>query len=300
MTSIHFLKHTLTQTYQSIRTHKLITALLILIQIILITTLSIVFFLYSIHIINNLNNIIGPIQQASQINQTQTTLTSALSISQNYQNLTHNIFMLITLTSITFILGNSIVWALTHQLFTKQKTFRQSIVAVIQCMTKYISTTLIILLPFALIVYSLTNYIIANNLTPDSLNTLFKVSGYIFCTLYLVLIYFYAFINQPSWRLYLHKIINPSSENKDKIQNEIQNKNQHKITPRTFFAHLIIILFIHAFLITLTTYLIYLSINANQEILPIILTFLLIIFLPLTRIHWICTLNQNITKSVNY
>ena len=273
---MNFLKNSIKETAQTITKHKKFFILLLLLQIFVFTLFAIVTFNYAIKIISNLETLTNPTLHQDLNTNSEQQLQNALHLTTQFTQIIDNLIsMSITLTLI-YLLGNGLLWSLSHELITQNnnkiqwKTFLKNLS---QQWLKFITTTLLIITPFVILVYYSITYSINQSIPPETFSTLLKTLISVKIFLYFIILITYAYICEPSWKKYLQQIITSF-------------KKIHYILLTTA---------INLLLLTSTIYVIYLTITIPQlETLSIILTFLFIILLTFTRLFWIVSL-KNIT-----
>ena len=276
---MNFLKNSIKETAQTITKHKKFFILLLLLQIFVFTLFAIVTFNYAIKIISNLETLTNPTLNQDITQNTEQQLQNALHLTNQFTQIIDNLIsMSITLTLI-YLLGNGLLWSLSHELITQNnnkiqwKTFLKNLS---QQWLKFITTTLLIITPFVILVYYSITYSINQSIPPETFSTLLKTLISVKIFLYFIILITYAYICEPSWKKYLQQIITSF-------------KKIHYILLTTA---------INLLLLTSTIYVIYLTITIPQlETLSIILTFLFIILLTITRLFWIVSL-KNITLTL--
>ena len=276
---MNFLKNSIKETAQTITKHKKFFILLLILQIFVFTLFAIVTFNYAIKIISNLETLTNPTLNQDITQNTEQQLQNALHLTNQFTQIIDNLIsMSITLTLI-YLLGNGLLWSLSHELITQNnnkiqwKTFLKNLS---QQWLKFITTTLLIITPFVILVYYSITYSINQSIPPETFSTLLKTLISVKIFLYFIILITYAYICEPSWKKYLQQIITSF-------------KKIHYILLTTA---------INLLLLTSTIYVIYLTITIPQlETLSIILTFLFIILLTITRLFWIVSL-KNITLTL--
>ena len=276
---MNFLKNNIKETAQTITKHKKFFILLLLLQIFVFTLFAIVTFNYAIKIISNLETLTNPTLHQDLNTNSEQQLQNALHLTTQFTQIIDNLIsMSITLTLI-YLLGNGLLWSLSHELITQNnnkiqwKTFLKNLS---QQWLKFITTTLLIITPFVILVYYSITYSINQSIPPETFSTLLKTLISVKIFLYFIILITYAYICEPSWKKYLQQIITSF-------------KKIHYILLTTA---------INLLLLTSTIYVIYLTITIPQlETLSIILTFLFIILLTITRLFWIVSL-KNITLTL--
>jgi hypothetical protein len=285
---MNFLAKNFKETIQTILNQKKIFIFLLLLQVIIFIIFSITLFSYSIKIISNFETISQIAQQQESTLAQETQLQSALTISTQLSQIIQHLKTLSLILIITYLIGNGLLWSITHRLIDINQTttykLKQNLKQhlthhlnqILKSWLKFTAITLLVLIPYAIIAYYLVINSIETSLAPESFATLLKTLIAIKLILYTFLLYMYAHLNQPTWKTYL--------------------------TPSLTFIkkiHLILISgMINLTLLGIIVYAIYqTTIYSSLETLSIIITFIFIILLVLTRLYWTITIRNIDTKS---
>ncbi len=278
---MNYLTTNLKETLHTITNNKKFFILLILLQIIIFTLFAIFIFNFAIKIISNLETITQTSQDTSTAQDyisidTDKQLQNALAISTQLKQITTHLLNLSIILTIIYLLGNSLLWSLSHKLVDYNNNqihwniFFKNLLA--QSL-KFITTTIIILTPFYILAYYLITTSISHTIAPETFSTLLKTLIGIKIFLYFFLLITYAYIFEPSWQKYF----------------------KYTITSFKKIHYILLTTALNLLILSSILYLTYLTVTIPKlETLSIILTFLFITLLVITRLHWIVSL-KNIT-----
>ena len=274
---MNFLTKNIKETFQSISQHKKFFIGLLILQIFVFALFAIVTFNYAIKIISNVETITQSSQTQSISQNTDQQIQNALAMSTQLKQITqHLTFLGISLTTL-FLIGNGLLWSLSHELINQTsnnqiqwKTFFKNM---LHQWLKFATTTIIIFTPFLIIAYYIVTRSINQSIAPETFGWILKTIIASTSVIYFFTLITYAQINEQSWKKYIQRIITTF-------------KKIHYI----FLATAINLL-----LLASTLYATYLSVSIpTLETLSLILTFIFIFLLVLTRLFWIISL-KNIT-----
>ncbi len=274
---MNFVTKNIKETFQCITKHKKIFIILLLLQIFIFTLFALVTFNYALKIISNLE-IITQSTQADKISQnSQQQLQNTLALSTQLHLIIQNLIYLSLSLPIIFLIGNGLLWSLSHQLINQtnnnQIKWKQFFKNILHHWLKFITTTLILFSPFLIIAYYIITNSITQSIAPETFGLILKILIASSGVVYFFLLITYAQIHEHSWKKYMQQTI-------------ITFKKIH---------YILTTLTINLIILASTLYTTYLTVTIpNLETLSIILTFLFIILLVITRLFWIVSL-KNIT-----
>ena len=258
-----YLKRGLKETFSSVKRHKLIFILLVILQLLALITFSYTFIIYQVKILENAQGITEAMQNANfnpdSIQAGEPFIKDIYSVYQNYDSLLEQMYQLLLWLFLLFIIFNGLLWIGSHYLFkeiSRKISFTRTAI-------KFLASSSVLLFPLMLLFY----FLFKNNIT------LLSSYGWVLLILigvvYYLLLVSLAFIHIKSWKEFL---------------NQILNKGFKKIYLT------LIVLIINLIIISGSIYLIYLT--SNQIILSIITVILLGIVLILTRLFWLACLQE--------
>jgi len=254
-----YLKRGWSWTIGSVRKHKLIFILLVILQLLALVAFSYTIINYQVKILENAQGITQAMQNANfnpdSIQAGEPFIKDIFSVYQNYNSLLEQIYQLLLWLFLLFIIFNGLAWLGVHCLFRK--------ISMAGTVIKFLASSLALLLPLMLLFY----YIFKKNIT------LLSSSGWMLLILagliYYLLLVSFAFINLKSWKEFLKQIL----------------KNGFKKIHLT-----LIVLLLNISLISGSIFLIYLA--SDQIFLSAITIVLLGIVLVIARIFWLACLQE--------
>ena len=258
-----YLKRGLREVISSVKRHKLIFILLIILQLLSLIAFSYTIIIYQVKILENAKGITEAMQKANfnpdSIQAGEPFIKDIYSVYQNYDSLLKQIYQLLLWLFLLFIIFNGLLWIGVHYMLKEiSKKFSFTGTAI-----KFLASSFILILPLMLLFY----FIFKNNIAFLSSygRALFILTGIVY---YLLLISL-AFIHVQSWKEFLKQIL---------------TKGFKRI-------HLtLIVLLLNLMLISGSIFLIYLA--SEQIILSIITIVLLGIVLIISRIFWLACLQE--------
>ena len=257
---MYYLKKSLSNIYNSIKEHKFIFILLIILELFFLFTLVFISVNYHLKILTDAQNIIVPLQNSNIYNvtnvaDTQPFIDEMYGIYKNYNsmlsNLKNYVFWLIgiflVLNSLLWIISS---WLLDKYLFNKDITgFCKSKVCNIlklkvfyKMWLKFFASALVLFVPIIVIGYYLLVWLLRTEIGMDSFAQATQVLVYLLIFFYFILISAYAFIGITSWKNFFKSTF------------IVLSKKIH---------YTLLVLLINLVLISLSLYLIYLSTNSQ-------------------------------------
>ncbi len=296
-----YIKKGLKRTLCSIRAHKLMFILLIILQVIFLVAFFSISINYNIkilndnlQILNHTNEITAPLQNLNyNLNSAEDArplMKQMLSVYKNYRSMIKNvIYYLLWLTGL-FMIINGTLWVLTHQLLRDGQTKDSQIKdnqtkkgkegelgklgldrELIQKGLKFVILTLILFGPIMIFIYYILSSLLKLEILISSFTNMIKIMSYLFLILYYFFLVGSAFVNVKSWKKFL------------KIFYIIAIKKIHWILP---------VLLTNLALISLSLYLVYVFIDPKTFIPMIFFSIIFILILVLTRIFWVACLQE--------
>ena len=275
---MNFLTISVKETFQSIFKHKKFFIVLLLLQIFIFPLFAVATFNYAIKIISNLETISQSTQQDNNLQNTDQQIQNALTISTQLKQIIQHLNLLGISLAIIFIFGNGLLWSLSHKLISRKdnnqiqwKIFFEN---VLHQWLKFTATSIILFTPFFLIAYYIITNSINQSIAPETFGLILKTILASTSIVYFFLLITYAQIHEHSWKKYLQQIITSFKK----------------------IHYILIITIINLLILASTIYATYRTVTIpNFETLSIILTFIFIILLVLTRLFWIVSI-RNITE----
>lgn len=268
---MQYLQRGLQQVGKSIREHKLLFIVLILLQIAFIVSVAYITITYQVKILNTVQEIIEPLQNANydaeSIQQGKEFISQIAGIYRAYQSLIQQIVRLAWWWLGLFLIVNGVLWALSHQLLEKcswKSLGKQWI--------KYAAATLLLLGPFLLVIYFLLKSIIRAQIDPEQFGPMLKYLLYSFTAIYYLMLNAFASLNTVSWKGFARHFFTTAVK---KIQ------------------YTLLVLIINLALLSSAGYLIYYFMEVKYNF-PLMMMFsgILIALIVLTRLYWIACLRE--------
>ncbi|MDO8656316.1 MAG: hypothetical protein Q7K45_03680 [Nanoarchaeota archaeon] len=256
---------------KSIREHKLLFILLILLQIGFLVALAYITITYQVKILNTAQEIILPLQNANydpeSIEQGKEFISEIAGIYQAYQALIQQIVRLALWWLGLFIVVNGVLWILSHQIMEKKSWKNLG-----KQWIKYAVATIVLLGPFLLVIYFLLKLIVRAQIDPDKFGQMLTYLMYSFGLMYYLMINAFASIQISSWKECVKHFFTTAI------------KKIHYTLP---------VLTINLALLSSTGYLIYYFMELNQNFaLMMISSGIFIVLIVLTRLYWISCLRE--------
>lgn len=256
---------------KSIREHKILFIVLILLQIGLIAALAYITITYQVKILTTAQQIIEPLQNANydaeSIQQGKEFMSQIAGIYQAYRTLIQQVLYLAAWWLGLFLIVNGALWVLSHQMregFSWKKAGKQWI--------KYGVATLILLGPFLLVIYFILKGVMKAQVDPDKFGEMLKYLLYSFAIIYYLMANAFASLNAASWKEFVRYFFTTAI------------RKIHRTLP---------VLIINLALLSGTVYLIYYFMEINPNFaLMMAASAILMILLILTRLYWITCLRE--------
>lgn len=255
----------------SIREHKLLFLLLIILQIAFIAALAYTTITYQVKILKTAQDIIQPLQNANydaeSIQQGQEFLSQIAGIYQAYQSLIQQIVRLALWWLGLFLVVNGALWVVSHQMleeFSWKKAGKQWM--------KYVTAAFILLGPFLLVIYFILKMLIRAQIDPEKFGSMLMYLLYSLGIIYYLMINAFASLHTPTWKEFARHFFTTTI------------KKIHRT---------ILVLIINLILLAGATYLIYYFMELNQNFALMMITSGILIFLIIVaRLYWIACLQE--------
>src|SRR3989338_8091778 len=155
-----YLKRGLKETFSSVKRHKLIFILLVILQLLALITFSYTFIIYQVKILENAQGITEAMQNANfnpdSIQACEPFIKDIYSVYQNYDSLLKQIYQLLLWLFLLFIIFNGLLWIGVHYMLKEiSKKFSFTGTAI-----KFLASSFILILPLMLLFY----FIFKNNI----------------------------------------------------------------------------------------------------------------------------------------
>ena len=277
---MNYLRKGLHRTFHSLRQHKLLFFIALILQIALIVAVVYVGLTYQLKILENAQYILQAMEGAQynteSLQQGQPFLNDYLQLYQQYRALIANVLQLAVWLGSLFLGGMLLLWLLTHQILAPPvqpwgKRLKQVAVEAV----KIVVALFVFLIPVLALGYWRLKEL-ATQPDPEAIIGVLKMLGYVFIVAYYLLLVALAQVHHP-WKLWVHNFF------------AVGIKNIHKT---------VLVLLINAALIFGSLYLVYLSMQLEEWFSLLLLSsILVIILLVLTRLFWMACL-QEIVRSM--
>lgn len=154
---MEYLKRGLRNTFNSIKKHKVLFLLIILLQIIFVVSSLWLGSQYLIKILEDTQGIIGPLENANydsqKIEQGQPFTPDYAAIYNSYRSMLKNVLYFFAWMAALFLLLNGSIWLLSHWMLQEQKQWNVKIKEGIQFLLKAWASIFILLAPFKIASY---------------------------------------------------------------------------------------------------------------------------------------------------
>ena len=275
-----YLKKGLVNTLNSIKKHKLLFALLVLLQIIFVVSSLWLGTHYVLKILADTQGVIGPLEQANydsqKLEQGMPFTPDYASIYNSYQSMLKNIAAFAGEMLAMYLVLNGSIWLLSHRMFQDKKqgkpNHKETAKKTIQFFLKAWSGVLVLFTPFVIISYYVLIHYIRLSDSFASVLLVIKILLVVKLSLYYILLAAFAAARAPSWKNFAEKTIRLSISNAQK----------------TFPLFILIAAVLLAFFATL-----YAAIEYTESVALLLITgALTIIIIVLTRLFWIAGVQE--------
>lgn len=265
------IKRGLINTLKAIRNNKLLFLGLLFLQILFIIIISVVSYQYFIDIQTNIRGVMEPIEEGNydptSIEEGQLFTDDALIIYQSYRSLAKNVIKLSAWLLGLFIIFNGSLWIFSHWFFIEKKKASDFFRSIL----KYISTTIIFLLPYLIIGYFFLKMMLKRNISLSEVKVLIQIVLAIFLVFYFFMTTAFSLVNIRSWKHFL--------------------KRWYRVSIRKIY-HSLPLFLLNLILITGSFYLMSIFIDDNTFFLMMLFSITFLIILITTRIFYIACLKE--------
>ncbi len=206
-----YLKVGLQHLWSSIRSHKILFLLLIVLQFSLIfVTLSQILIPSLVEVAEKVDTITAGLETATldteQIQAGEPFLEDMILIQTAYARIMASLQKLLLLLLLCFILGNGLLWILSHQLLHPAAgSWKHRGKSLLQSWLKYCAASAIVFIPFlAIVFFVLRSFILAQG-DVTLFEQLIKGTGYVVAVLYYFLLIAFSGLH-TSWKAFTRRI----------------------------------------------------------------------------------------------
>ena len=273
------------RVWHSIRAHKWILLILIVLQLAFLLSSFYLALTYQVKIIQNAQKIIEPLQNANydaeSIKQGKTFLKDMLGVYQAYQALIKDIFQFGIWMLSLFFLFNGMLWILSQQLLDKEKlSWKEKGREAGKRWLKYLAASLAVLVPYLGASYVALRSIITLDLGTDSFSNSIIILTVVLAILYYFLLAALAVINTSSWKQFI--------------------QNTFRISIRKI-QYALLVLLINSGVIAASLYLMNYSLNFPDTFTIIAGSgVVLVIVIVLTRLLWISCAQEIVPEQASH
>ena len=189
---------------KAIRSHPILVAGLILLQLGLVITLGYLLYTYPVRILLDIQQVVGPLQDSSNpatdAQPSQLSTQSMLSIYQSYQSLKSNLLALLGWLLLVVVTFNGLLWMLTHRVLEQVRVpwkLRLS-----HCI-RWLVSGMIFMIPWALVVFFIMRAQIESSVVVDSLLATMRNAVLVFFVLYYGMTVAFAVVNAATWTKFI-------------------------------------------------------------------------------------------------
>ena len=289
---MQYLKRGLLNTFSGIKKHKVLFALLLIVQIVILVLSAYVIVSYQIKIFADTQLIIESFGQANydaeSIQMGQPFLEDTTLLYKSYLSIQKNVTHLILILLLIYVFVNGFLWVMTQKILERKKykekkeskqTWKQEVKQILFQWCKYSTSTAIFILPFTFLCYYFLKTALSSFMDMDSLTQLGQFLPYLFLVIYYFMLVAFAFINIKSWKKFTQQFFVCSI------------KKLHWNLP---------VLLINFLLLAGSSYLVYYSLEQIQKLSLIMAsTILFVLFVVLTRMFWAACLHEITTEDKN-
>ena len=154
---MNYLKRGLHNTLNSIKKHKVLFLLIILLQIIFVVSSLWLGSLYLLKILENTQGIIGPLENANydsqKIEQGEAFTPDYAAIYNSYQSMLKNVIIFAAGMAALFLLLNGSIWLLSHWVLQEKRSWKLRFKESLQFLLKAWASIFILFGPFKIISY---------------------------------------------------------------------------------------------------------------------------------------------------
>lgn len=271
-----YLKRGLLNTVSSVKKHKLLFALLVILQIIFVVSSLALGSQYLLKILENVQGIIVPLENANydsqNIEQGNPLTPDYASIYKSYRSMLKNVFSFIVWMAMFFLLFNGSMWLLSHWMLHEQQQWRIKVKEGIQFLLKAWASAFLLLGPFVIISYYLLIYFIRVSSSFSNLVVMLKSLLVVLFVLYYFLLAALAVAVYQPWKKFTLTWI------------EVSIKRFQKTVVAFFLITAVLLLGFSA---------LYVAIEYGKSVTMLLfLGLIYMMIVSLTRIFWIATVQE--------
>ena len=267
--------------FSSIKKHKGLFVLIIILQIIFVASSLALGAQYLLKILENTQGIIGPLENANydsqKIEQGEAFTPDYASIYNSYQAMLKNVLVFMLCMAALFLLLNGIIWLLSHWIMQEKKPWKVRIKEALPFLLKAWAAIFILLVPFKIAGYYILLHFIRASQSFSNLTVVLKGLLIASFVIYYFLLVALAVAPYSSWKKFVTKWAKLSVL-------------QFQKTAVIFLIIMVALLISFAALYAGTEY-------TESVPLLLILGSLCMIMLAVTRIFWIASLQEIDTVS---
>ena len=189
---------------KAIRSHPILFAGLILLQLGLVITLGYLLYTYPARILSDIQEVVGPLQDSSNptadTKPSQLSTESMLSIYQSYQSLKFNVLKFGGWLLIVMTVFQGALWMLTHRVLEPVRVpwrLRLS-----ECI-RWLVGAMLVIVPWALVVFFVLKAQIESLAAIDSLLATMRNAALVLLVLYYGMSVAFAVVNAATWRKFI-------------------------------------------------------------------------------------------------
>ncbi len=268
--SMGYIQRGFRHTSSAIQQHPGLTILLIVLQVVVLGAIIYSGVTYQLKILSDAQNIIIPLEQANydpqQVEEGRPFLQDTQKIYQSYRSLLRNLIYAAIIFTLFFLVGNGMLWSLSHRLLGKyswQHALKQGV--------KYLLIVLLLYVPIAIASYFYLRSIVVQQLATDNFSAALKI------IIYVVLAAYYGVLAAAA-------LLPATWKELPGLWLQVGIKKMYKTLP---------VLLINSIILAGLLYLMYLGMQPGQSFFLLIFSSLLVIVgIVLTRLFWISCLQE--------
>lgn len=273
---MEYVKRGLLNTAGSIRKHKLLFVLLVILQVVFVVSSLALGSQYLLKILENAQGIIVPLENANydseKIEQGKPLAPDYASIYNSYRSMLKNVFSFLIWMSALFLFLNGSVWLLSHWMLLEKQHWKIKAKEGIHFFLKAWASALLLLGPFAIISYYVLIYFVRTSSSFGDLAVVLKSLSAVLFVINYFLLAALAVAGVKPWKKFFLTWI------------EISIKRLQKTAVVFFFIIVALLLSFGA---------LYGAVEYGKSVtLLLVLGLLCMVIISLTRIFWIATVQE--------
>ena len=273
---MEYLKRGLHITVNAIQKHKLLFALLVILQIAFVVSSMTLGAQYLLKIVEDTQGIIVPLENANydseKIKQGESLAPDYASIYNSYRSMLRNVFLFLAWMVALFLLLNGSIWMLSHWMLQEKKPWRVKIKEGLRFLLKAWTAMFLILAPVKIASYYVLLYFIRISESFGKITFVLKILLVVFLAVYYFLLVALAVAPLLSWKQFVLRWVSIAAV---RIQK----------TALLFVTIMTVLLVVFGTL--------YVGIEYSKSVLLLLVLGLLsLITLVITRIFWIAGVQQ--------